>query len=178
MDHAGKILLLVFAALLLAAPAMAATGVPNFTPIIPTNGSEMVHVNQTYITGDNGSMPVFAFLTFLFLGVLFFILSCIVSAYPERFNEIDLIFAALASMFLFLVSFNATSVDVVTSSGATSVVNGTRVMVYLLENHTNYPLALSGLSLWAFSFISSVNTIRILVNGRRLAQLTNEKQGR
>jgi hypothetical protein len=176
VKHRYLILLAVLAVIFLASPVLAAYN-PNFTQIIPTNGTIVTHVNQTYMIYDQDAVTLWDFYFYIIVGLILFILSCILSCWPDRFNEIDAMFSGISSFALFIASFRSQAVDVVTSYGATSVLNGSQINVYLMENHTLYHFDYSGVFLWVLSTIALINTIRILITHKRFEQMMVQQQG-
>jgi hypothetical protein len=145
----------------------------NFTPIIQY--PEKVHVNQSYAIADQNAISWAEWLFITLLGFVLFFASLYASTRPEM-AEIDGLLSAMSCLPMFIAAFTATSIDFVTSYGATTAGNITYPIYVLLENHTIYHFDLTGIVLWVFSMIATVNTIRIVVNHRKFNTMFKEKQ--
>jgi hypothetical protein len=166
-----RILILLVLLLSIASTVSAAYTNQNFTPIF--NKTDIVHVNQSYIIYDQNAIPLVEWIIELTMGLLFFILSCIYSARADG-REVDALFSVMSMFPMFVAAFTATSIDVVTGYGVTA--NALSPAVYtLIENHTIYHFDITGIVLWIFSMISTLNTIRIVVNHKKFDAMFKDK---
>jgi hypothetical protein len=136
----------------------------NFTPIVQY--PEKVHINQTYVIADQNAISYAEWLFLIVLGFVLFFASLYASTQPAM-GEIDGLLSAMSCLPMFIAAFTATAVDFVTSYGVTATANTTFPIYMLLENHTIYHFDLSGIVLWIFSMIATINTIRIVINHRK-----------
>ena len=164
-------LLLILLPLLLVSVAAGSTTYtnPNFTPIY--NKTDVVHVNQSYVIADQNAISWPEWLFEALLGLFLFVLSTILSTKPEySAQQLDAMFSAMSMLPMFVAAFSSTAIDFVTSSGAAA--NAVTPAVYtLMENHTIYHFDTTGIVLWIFAVISTLNTIRIVVNHRKFDQM-------
>jgi hypothetical protein len=160
--------------LLLLVGSVSAAFTPNYTPII--NKTDILHVNQSYIIADQNAISWPEWLFEVTLGLVLFILSSYFSTKPEC-RDIDAIFSAMSCLPLFVAAFTCTAIDHVTGYGATSVWSTqlNAPIFYLIENHTIYHFDITGIVLWIFSMIATLNTIRIVVNHRKFDQMFQGK---
>jgi hypothetical protein len=166
-----NITLLLLAVLFLVSSVSATYANANFTPIIQY--PEKVHVNQSYVIADQNAISWFEWLFLVVLGFALFFTSLYASTRPEM-SEIDGLLSAMSCLPMFISAFTATSIDFVTSYGMAATSNVTFPIYVLLENHTIYHFDLTGIVLWVFSMIATVNTIRIVVNHRKFGKMFKE----
>lgn len=175
-----SITIIILAALCILIPAVSASTYPaNFSPIIPTNATnpaQITHYNQSYIIYDQFAFPWIAWFNMAWMGIIFFTLACLFSCYPERCGEVDALFGCLSTITLFIAAMSASSIDMVTSSGVTSQVYNGTIYWMSMENHMIYHYDITGYFFWIFSFIATLNTLRIIVNHRRITQLVGDHE--
>jgi hypothetical protein len=137
----------------------------------------VMYINQTYVIADQPAMSEDEWFFITVLGIALFVTSTILSLFPWA-NEVDAMLSGISTLPLFISAFSATAIDKVTSYGVTSMFNATSGLRYwaLLENHTIYHYDITGIFLWAFSFIAVLNTIRMVVNHKRIERLVGDKQ--
>jgi len=140
----------------------------NFTPII--SYPVKAYINQSYVFDDQNAIPVSEWYSLITVGMVLFLASLYASTRPEM-NQIDGLLSAMSCLPMFVAAFTATALDEVTSYGAASSGNTTFPIFTLLENHTIYHFDMFGIVLWIFSFIATLNTIRIVVNHSKFDQM-------
>jgi len=138
------------------------------------NDTDIIHYNQSFTFYNDKVTPIQEWKFLAWLGVSLFIIACLLSTIPEA-NEIDAMFSVMAWFPLGLSALTSTSIGAVTGSGAisgTQVLSGADYNVWvLLENHTVYHFDLTAIMMWIFLAIAILNTIRIILNHRKLEQM-------
>lgn len=137
------------------------------------NQTDIVHYNTSVNIAGEGATPSQEWHFLAWLGIDLFILACVLSMMPEA-HEIDAVLSGMSCFPLGISALTATSVMQVTGTGVASgiqVLSGQNYNVWvLLENHTIYHFDLTSIMLWIFTVIAVLNTIRIILNHRRLEQ--------
>jgi hypothetical protein len=171
----SKLFLVVFVVLfsILLISSVDAAGSLNFTQNFSVN--EVARANVTYILSTANSTSLYEFLIELIMGMGLFLLSLWASTKPEM-NEIDGILSAMSTLPLFVAAFTATSVEVVTSFGTDALYYNNITEWVLRENHTVYHFDITGIVLWMFSVIATLNTIRIVINHRKFNQMFEKER--
>ena len=173
MNYRAILLLILIGFLLV--PVVSAAN-PNYTSTFNTTGSVVV-VNQSYHIYDQNATAYPEWLFEVVLGLVLFFASLYASTKPEM-SEIDGILSVMSMLPMFVAAFTATSIDYVTGYGVTSTLIGTVQYYVLLENHTIYHYDITGIVLWIFSMIATLNTIRIVVNHRKFDRMFKEEGGK
>ena len=140
----------------------------NYTPVF-TN-IDQVHVNQSYKIYDQNATPFAAWLFEVVIGFILFFASLYASTRPEM-GEIDGLMSAMSCLPLFVAAFESTAIEMVTGYGVAATTISNVQYYVMLENHTIYHFDIAGVVLWIFSMISTLNTIRIVINHRKFNQM-------
>ena len=173
MNYRG--VLILFSILILIGTASAAFN-PNYTMV--SNKTDILHVNQSYIIADQNAISFNEWLFEVVLAFALFFASIYASTQTgTMWREVDGLLSAMSCLPMFVAAFTCTAIDVVTGYGATStwstVLNAP--IFYLIENHTIYHYDITGIVLWVFSMIATLNTIRVVVNHRKFDQMFSGK---
>ena len=144
----------------------------NYTVAFPI--TNVVVVNQSYHIFDQNATAFPEWIFEVVLGLVLFFAALYASTKPEM-GEIDSILSVMSCFPMFVAAFMATSIDYVTGYGVASTVINNISYYALVENHTIYHYDITGLVLWVFSVIATLNTIRVIVNHRKFDRMFQQK---
>ena len=164
--YPSKIIVILFAVLLLCSPVLAAN--PNFTSIVNTT-TEKVYVNSTSVHDDDIATPWWVWASAVIIGFVLFLYS-----FQTRISTSELERdAAISVMAWFPIAYAAVTsfnVSMVTGYGVT----GDTHNYILIQNTTIYHFPTIGIAYAIFFIVALVNTFRILAMHKTL-QLQGEE---
>lgn len=140
------------------------------------NNTDIARYNTSIHIYDQSATTAVEWIAILVIGIGLFLLSCILSM-SQAANEIDAMISVLSWIPIGIAAYTARAIDMVTGYGVASEysyptpLNTQYDKFVLMESHTIYHFDLTAIFLWILWVVAVLNTIRIILNHRKLERM-------